>query len=70
MNISGQRTLARQLVTAFAVLIALAGCGNKSGLVMPEEPPTQSQDEATQSTGAENQGAPSDKPVPEPKENQ
>jgi len=70
MNIAGNRIFTRQLATAFAVLMALAGCGNKSGLVMPEEPPAQSQDEATQSNAAEDQGTASDKPVQEPKENQ
>ncbi|MCJ7557003.1 MAG: lipoprotein [Gammaproteobacteria bacterium] len=70
MNLAGNRTLRRQLVTACAVLVALAGCGNKSDLVMPEEPPAQSQDEATQSTGAQEQGTASDKPAQEPKANQ
>ncbi|MCW8845512.1 MAG: lipoprotein [Gammaproteobacteria bacterium] len=70
MNYAGNGTLTRQLITAVAVLIALAGCGNKSGLFMPEKPPTQTQDEATQSNGAEDQGDAADTPVQKPEEDQ
>ena len=69
MNIAGHRTFKRHRVTACAVIMGLvvAGCGNKGGLVLPEEPPAQSQDEATPSKGAGDQGATSDKSTRDPK---
>jgi predicted small lipoprotein YifL len=69
MNNADDRTITRRLATACAVIMALAatGCGNKGGLVLPEKPPVQSQEEATPAKDAGDQGTSTDKSTQQPK---
>ena len=69
MNNAGDRKFTRRLATACAVIMALAatGCGNKGGLVLPDQPQVQSEDETTRPEGAEDQGAPAYESTQKPK---